>query len=312
MKERTFIELQNLVFKSFGKRDFDEVHKLINEIEMEFPERIEKYCFWRACTFAYMGQRKKAISVLREALSKGVWWNPYTLTQDPDLKALLEMEEFQTIIKECQSVLEKQEHKKQSELYTYGNEFSKTGILSIHWRGSNVEDFAPFWLEGNDYFIGFPQSSQTYGFNSYCWDNHEQAVKEVKDSLYKFNQQFEMDNLIMAGASQGGKLSIEIAFSEDSIDMKGFIAVIPAIKEVEPIESLIKNTKKSNLRGCIITGDQDPFYEKTMELVEIFKQNGIECSIFVTEGLGHYFPDNFSQQLKKAVDFISKGEFNGN
>lgn len=303
MIKRTFFELQNKVFNAFKRNELDEVHKLIDETEIEFPERMEKYCFWRACIYAKTGEEEKAISILREALNKGVWWNPNSLTRDPDLNALQDLPDFQMIMKECQSILENQPYKGKGMFVTYGNVHSNTGIVSIHWRGSNVEDFAPFWLERNDYLIAFPQSAQTYGYNSYCWDDHEKAVIEVKDSLNKFNKQFEPDNLILAGASQGGKLSIEIAFSEDS-NVKGFIAVVPSIQDVVTIKSLIENTKKTNIKGCIITGDLDPFYEKTMELQEIFERQGIECKFFVIEGLGHFFPDNFSEQLKEAVDFI--------
>ncbi|SES18611.1 tetratricopeptide repeat protein [Psychrobacillus sp. OK032] len=311
MKTHTFFGIQKKVFNAFERSEFDEVLKLIDEAEIELPKRREKYCFWRACAFARMGEKEKAISVLQEALSLDVWWNPNTLMRDKDLSSLHEEDEFQLIIQRCQSILETQELK-EALFVPFGNEHAKTGIFSIHWRGSNIEDFAPFWLEENDYLIGFPQSSQSYASNSYCWDNHEKAIAEVKDSVEKFYEQYEFDNFIVAGTSQGGKLSIELALDKKYTNVKGFIAVIPAIENITTFESLIVNANKPNLKGCIITGDQDPFYEKTMELVEIFKQNGIECSIFVTEGLGHFFPDNFSQQLKKAVDFINKGEFNGN
>lgn len=303
MIKRTFFELQNQVFNAFKRNEMDEVHKLIDETEIEFPERMEKYCFWRACISAKNGETEKAISILREALSNGVWWNPNTLTRDPDLSSLQDLPDFQIIMNECQTILENQPYKGKSIFVTYGNVQANTGIVSTHWRGSNVEDFAPFWLERNDYLIAFPQSTQPYGFNSYCWDDHEKAIIEVKDSLNKFNEQFEVDHLIIAGASQGGKLSIELAFSEHS-NVKGFIAVVPSIQDVAAIESLIEHTKKTNIKGCIITGDLDPFYEKTMELQKVFERQGIECKFLVTEGLGHFFPDNFSEQLKEAVEFI--------
>lgn len=305
MRTNTFFEMQKKVFNAFERSEFDEVHKLIEEMEIEFPNRREKYSFWRACAFARMGEKEEAISVLQEALSFGIWWNPNTLMRDPDLSSLHEEEQYQLILQQCQSILEKQEPK-ETLFVPFGDEHSKTGIFSIHWRGSNIEDFAPFWLEGNDYLIGFPQSSQQYAFNSYCWDDHEKAIVEVTHALTRFSERYEFDNLIVAGASQGGKLAIELALDNKNSHVKGFIAVVPPIVNLTAIESLIMKANKSNLKGCIITGDQDPFYKKTMELVEIFKQNHIECNILVTEGLGHFFPDDFPKLLIKAVDFINK------
>ncbi|WP_144512171.1 TPR end-of-group domain-containing protein [Bacillus sp. FJAT-22090] len=309
MKTKTFLEIQKKLFNAFESGNFAEVQKLIDETVIRFPDRMEKYSFWRACTFARIGEKEEAISVLQEALSLGVWWNPNTLMRDPDLSLLHDEDQYQLIIQQCQSILEKQEPK-ENLFVPFGDEHAQTGIFSIHWRGSNIEDFAPFWVEGNDYLIGFPQSSQPYAFNSYCWDDHEKAIVEVRHALKRFNERFEFDNLIVAGASQGGKLAIELALDNKSLHVKGFIAVVPAIVNLTEIESMIMKANKPNLKGCIITGDQDPFYKKTQELVEIFKQNNIECNIFVTEGLGHFFPDDFSKLLIKAVDFINKGGLN--
>ena len=70
------------------------------------------------------------------------------------------------------------------------------------------------------------------------------------------------------------------------------------------MEELLKKNKHARLRGCMITGDQDPFYSKTMELAALFEEYGLPCRIIVKKGLGHFFPDDFPDLLTEAVSFI--------
>ncbi|WP_234447527.1 hypothetical protein [Viridibacillus soli] len=87
---------------------------------------------------------------------------------------------------------------------------------------------------------------------------------------------------------------------------KGFIAVIPAIQDVSSIECLLKENRVTNLKGCIITGDKDPFYNKTLELMPILEAYDIQCKLIVKEGLGHFFPSDLTALLKEAVEYISQ------
>ena len=99
-------------------------------------------------------------------------------------------------------------------------------------------------------------------------------------------------------------MSIELSLDDNILDIKGFIAVIPAVQNISPMETIIKTRKKCNLKGCIITGDKDPYYRKTLELMQLFEVHGIPCKRIVKEGLGHEFPGDFTSLLQEAVDYI--------
>lgn len=58
------------------------------------------------------------------------------------------------------------------------------------------------------------------------------------------------------------------------------------------------------MKGCIIIGNQDPFFKNTLKLMELFKTKRIDSKLIVIEGLGHFFPQNFSQLLSEAVEYI--------
>lgn len=302
-----FVELQNELFKLFEKRDFEAMHRLIHKAQKDFPERLDKTSFWKACAYSLQGKQEEALAILNAALTKGVWWNPYTLMSDPDLHELQSREEFKLIVKKCEDILNNHQLNSSSKLFVYGNEGSNTGIFSLHWRGSDVNDFAPYWYDDellHEYILGFPQSSQIYGVNSYCWDKRDVALNDISTTFRDFKEKYNMEQIIIAGASQGGNLAIELSLNDNLLATKGFIAVIPAIRDIESIEKLIQTKKVANLKGCIITGDKDPFYKKTIELMPIFEKYDIKCKLIVKEGLGHLFPDDFTKLLSEAVQYI--------
>lgn len=168
-----------------------------------------------------------------------------------------------------------------------------------------MKDFAPYWLDDdllNNYVFGFPQSSQVFGCNTYCWDDMDISVKEITTMFNEFKEKFNSKEDIIAGASQGGRLAIELVLN-DIIASKGFIAVIPSIQNVAAFENLINENKKV-IKGYIITGDKDSFYNNVVELVKIFEKNNYQCRLIVKEGLGHFFPKDFTDLLKEAIEFV--------
>ncbi|MGM9950977.1 MAG: DUF3089 domain-containing protein [Lysinibacillus sp.] len=307
MPEMRFIELQKELFSLFGNGDIDDALLLIDRIKTEFPERLDKIVFWEACAFSIQGKKEEAVAALRTGLIEGVWWNPYILTADPDLKGLQAHDGFREIVKKCEEIFSGQKKSAAPELFVYGNHQSEIGLFAMHARGTNVKDFAPYWLneKGEDlYLYGFPQSSQIFGYHAYCWDDQETAVKEIVQAYKDFKRISHTKSDIIGGASQGGKLSIELSLSKKLPAINGFIAVIPAIKDLAPIEALLKDNEYSSLKGCIITGDQDPFYKNVLELMSLFEKSHIDCKLIVKEGLGHFFPQDFPELLSEAISYI--------
>ncbi|WP_441294180.1 TPR end-of-group domain-containing protein [Bacillus sp. FJAT-27225] len=285
---------------------YEEAHTLIEKAQKEFPKRLDKTIFWEACIYSIQGNQENAIAVLKEGIQKGVWWNPLALTRDPDLNNLQNNKEFQVIVNECKDIFDSYKGMSSPKLFTYGNDKSNSGLFSLHWRGSNVKDFAPYWFDNNllnDYLFGFPQSSQVFGYNAYCWDKQDIAVEEIITSYRDFKEKFNTKQDIIAGASQGGKLAIELSLNGNILGTKGFIAVIPAIQDLASLEGLLVRSE-NKIKGCIITGDKDFFYTKTVELAKLLGENDFQCKLMVKEGLGHFFPSDFTDLLKEAVDFI--------
>lgn len=302
MKTKTFFHVQMEIFEAFRQGKIEYGLSLVKEAEQVFPEREEKISFWKACAYSRLGNVEMAIAVLREARNKGVWWGPYPLMHDSDLKNLQGVEEFETIVSECNKIFERKEYGT-PQFKTLGNEQSSIGILSIHWRGSNIEDFAPYWTGADEFYFGFPQSSQVYSTNLFCWDDAVRAEEEVDLASQRFLEERCFKNFIISGASQGGKLAIKRALTDTSGKIDGFIAVVPAIRDSLEIEEWLKDANRKT-KGVIITGDQDVYHPNIMALQPMFEHYGLDCKFFINEGVGHNFPKDFTPQLRESVKFI--------
>ncbi|NDI35317.1 hypothetical protein EPK97_11170 [Chengkuizengella sediminis] len=57
-------------------------------------------------------------------------------------------------------------------------------------------------------------------------------------------------------------------------------------------------------RGCIITGDKDPYYDQALEIVDVLKDQNIPCKLIIQEGMGHSLPENFPKLFQDALDYI--------
>ncbi|TFB13374.1 DUF3089 domain-containing protein [Filobacillus milosensis] len=300
----SFVELERSVFTSFGKGDFEKVHALIFKAETLYPDNLNKILFWKACVFSVEGKVHQSISALKEGINRGIWWNPNTLINYPDLKKLKEYDDFNTIINHCDTLLKEAKQQSQFKNYTFGNPESDTSLLTLHWRGSNVANFAHHWFNDdllNNYQFSFPQSSQVHGYNSFCWDDPEIALQ---DTLQSYKNISPSNTVVIAGASQGGKLAIEYALKE-TINTKHFIAVVPAIKELDSFKEILNQNYTSNLKGWIITGDQDYFYDKTCLLNELLCEHNIQSELIIKDGLGHYFPADFSHMLSDVLKEVN-------
>jgi hypothetical protein len=115
------------------------------------------------------------------------------------------------------------------------------------------------------------------------------AKNELKELFQRFvnDSRLSTRNMVISGASQGGKLAIEQLLAGQIFKARGFIAVIPAIipHTIETIKRLLQNNNWKQMKGCIITGTRDPFYEETMKLKPLFEQYQFPCLWLVMEGL---------------------------
>ncbi|PQD95027.1 hypothetical protein CYL18_11905 [Pradoshia eiseniae] len=299
-----FSSKQQELITLFKNQAYNECHKLLHEMEDEYPLMLDKLAFWKASLHLAEGKKKEAVKTLQLAFDKGYWVSPEMFYMDDEFKALEQLPDFKELIRQFDEALTRKKASSRALLLEKGHPRAKTGIYALHMRYSNAEIFSEIFLDTeteNQYAFGFAQSSQAMSSHAYVWDDEIQAKADIEETLSLFQEKHPFDDLIISGGSQGGKLAIELGLTHPSA--RGFIAVIPYIKDLSKMEKLAKEYR-NEAKGVIIAGEQDAAYMQTLKLVQLLEHHHIPHKFISIKGMGHTIPANFTQRLKEAVDYI--------
>ncbi len=312
-----FETLQKLVFSYYGKCKYEKALDIARIAAEGFPEKLSRTSYWRACLYSLLGRNKEAIEVLRSALAKGIWWSPEAMLLDEDLDGIKGTKAFEDILEGCRYYEEKARKSSKPEVliitpnqYTEGSSYPL--LFAIHWHNGNPQDFSRLWRYNSafsNFILAFPQSSQVTGVNEYCWDDEATSRSDIQELYSSVVKGYPIDtgSIIFAGASQGGKLALDMALKYNADTVKGFIVFIPALREFESYIPYLRQAAAKKLRGCIITGDQDYYYVNVLTLNNCFRRFGLSCKLIAVPGMGHFFPDDYEKKIKLAVDYIMNG-----
>ncbi|MDP4552753.1 DUF3089 domain-containing protein [Alkalihalobacillus macyae] len=307
-----FANLQKHVSELVQEKRSDEALSLMEDAKKDFPNKIDRLGHWKANLYSIEGKKEEALAELNEVLANGLWWNPELLTSDPELDILKDSTEFKNIVNTCQSIFEKEKVAAQAEWNVLGNPLSDTVIFPLHWKGSNLVDFTMQWSEEklvSNYLLGIPQSSQLFSYACYSWDDKDIASTDVRTTFREFEKNYNLydKEVILSGASQGANVATQLSLHSDVEEFNEFIAIAPAF-EINELENIITTNLNGKVRGCIITGDKDPFYKSVLKAVTLFETYQIPFKLIVIQGMGHTLPDDLADVMEQAVNFVKNKE----
>jgi len=154
--------------------------------------------------------------------------------------------------------------------------------------------------------VALPQSSQICYEDGFWWEDREKGKREVLDAFKRVQQDYAFDphKVVLAGASQGGTLAIELAL-EGATSARGFLSVVPGLRE-ETLQRLISllDVAPEGLHGWIITGEKDYCVDLTRRFHDAAIKRGLSCELVVEPGMGHEFPHDFDTKLPQALAFL--------
>ena len=299
-----FPNKQQEIIRLFNSGSYQACYQLLNEMTNEYPLMLDKLAFWKASLQLTEGKQEEALKTLRQAFEKGYWVHPDMYEMDDEFKVLEQSPDFKELIRQTKEALARKKASSRALLLEKGNPMAKTGVYALHMRYSNAEIFSEMFLNPDiqkEFAFGFAQSSQAQSNHAFVWDDAKQATTDIETTLNLFQRQHSFENLIITGASQGGRHAIETALQHSSV--KGFIAVIPYIQDLSAIKRLAKQVS-NGVKGVIIAGEQEISYESTCKLVDLLKENDIPHHFISIKNMGHTFPEDFGRYFVDAVDFI--------
>ena len=314
----SFEELQAQMFDLFYARDLAGAFAVAESASRLYPDRLPKTAYWKACILSSMDRAEEAVSALAQGLARGAWWSPIMLNRDPDLEAARTLPQMAEVLAETDRRWRAaQVHSKPQTfiLDPRDRTAAPTGhdgalpplMLALHWyTGTGPEFIERFRSAADDlgFLLASAQSSQMCAKDQYCWDDQAEGEAEVSGALasLRASHRFDADRVILAGASQGGRLAIAMSLA---LPLCGFIAVVPAVRGVEEFAAHVESAAERGVKGYIITGEKDYFLAGTEKLQRFLDSNGVSCRIEVVEGMAHTFPKDFPERLARAARFVT-------
>jgi predicted esterase len=179
--------------------------------------------------------------------------------------------------------------------------------IAIHGWGEDIAFFKRFWksdvLNRNCISL-FIQSSKVASPIGFCWDDVELARKEIEDAYKNVLVQYSIDinRITVGGFSQGATMAMDLALN-GMIKIKGFITLCPD-KPISFSNEGVEVMAKKNIKGIILTGEKDESLLEQKTMVKVFEEKGFPHQFIINKGLGHWFPENLSEQMNEALDYI--------
>jgi hypothetical protein len=307
MESMTFHELTNQMVTLYHQDRKEDALRLIEQHQDAFPEQAARLTYWRMCFLSLTGRIDDALSVFRQGLDAGLWWQN-ELFADPDLNAVRDLPEFQRLMTVSQEKYEEMQGTIEWDYAILLPELPFSGkyplLITLHGRNGNKESDLAQWelARQRGWLVLLVQSTQPVFQGAYHWDNPTRGLEDLLFYYGQVLQKYEIDpqRTIIAGFSQGSGMAIYTAL-RGSIPVRGFIGLGTWWADANELVG-----ENKNIRGYFITGEKDHTLDRAREIQEVLRKNHIEFAEEVHPDLGHEFSTDFGTSFDKAIDFIFK------
>jgi predicted esterase len=311
-----FYTLQRQIFELYNHGKYREALNLAERAAAGFPAKDDRTTYWKACLCSRLGELGEALRLLNEATKRGLWWSEEALKLESDLDPVRGRPEFKILLSEWERLKQLAVPITKPELTVlippdYSPREVRPLMIALHPRGEDFEDFVRLWRQAlpKGAIVAFPLSSQLLTSHSRCWDDLARSEREIAETYTQLKSRYKLDRTktILSGFSQGAALAIYLTL-KGTIRVQGFIVVAPSSTVIpshsEEFASFIKQARNPGLKGWLLVGDKDRFFERINILHSSMKQNGLKTEYNVEPGLGHDYPMDFAVKLGHAVDFV--------
>jgi predicted esterase len=253
-----------------------------------------------ACRLGRDGKAAEAVAALREGLEKGAWYNPGALAAEPDLAAA--RREIGPIVQQCEErrQMAAAEARPQCLVLSPSSAlWDQQTLFLIHRRGDSARRFAEPWrpLVDEGWTLVVPQSSQPWDSTGWCWDDADQARREVRTHLEECRTRRGLDpsRMVMAGAAQGAPLAAELA-NEAGM---AWLCVAPRFPRGYDVTSLAAVPRHT--RGAFLLAENDPENTRTRLVIDSLQAAGASIQTRTMPGVAHEMPSDFAAHASELL-----------
>lgn len=310
--EDQYREFRGRLVEMYNAKRYAEGAKLIEENYDRFPGKHSSMSYNMALFCVHLGDCDRAIEYLSKAHGKGHFFSIYAFGGDP-WAPLRAHEKFDAIIAQNIAMRDEAQRNAKPELeVSVPEDFDRARtyplFIALHGGGENIEVFRPSWRSGvmeREFIVAWVQSSQVVSMNGFSWEEQETTRREVREAYERVCAEYPVDTseVLIGGFSSGGFGSLVVTFFEQAVPVKGFVILCPPMPEnVTAAEAAA--ARERWVRGTIITTGLDNRVPAQRAMADLFRDNGLQYQFVMTPDIGHWYPQDFSEQLDRAIAHI--------
>lgn len=254
------------------------------------------------CLAATSNKKEEALDWLEEAIITKKMWYRREVFEDEDLDGIREDIRFES----CYKLSEErymEALKDAKSVCTWSKKRSDGLILSLHGNQQNNEINKLSWndLDGEEYQVEYLQSKELDSYQLFRWEDDGTGSNQLIETIVSI----EWNNYkrkILGGFSAGCNVILR-AIRDTEISCNKIIMQSPWIPAVDDnLNDLVDELKKKDIEILIICGEEDEDCLPQCKKLEAKAiESDIDIKVLYIEGLGHDYPENFSEIV---LDFI--------
>lgn len=302
------------LYKETGKFEGKEALILLEKVLENFPEseykkHLPDIMHRKAMYYCRCEMYEECIDIAIDMVEQGFVCGPWLLRMLP-----LKEDERYIKLKEKNDILLAQAQEKAKLEYVvnlpegYTEEKQYPLFLAFHGGGENIDEFSDNWKPDafvkNGFITVYVQSSQVSWHNHYNWNNTPVFRNDIKTCYDLVTKEYSVDKecVIIGGFCGGAMPTVDITMT-NVIPVKGFIALCAYV-----VESFTKENAQAaanrGVKGVFMEGENDESTPEVEEMTKVFDEVGLPYQHYINKGTGHWYPDDLSDKLEKALKFI--------
>lgn len=219
-------------------------------------------------------------------------------------------ERFHSLLKKNNELIEIANENSMAEYYIQkpiNYDASKKYPLMMIFHGGigNIQDQQHFWKSSKleeEYLVAFVQGrSFMYTLKRRFGNNGKTDVKNIYKEIIN-NYMIDTTKVILGGPSAGGMLSIDLAIN-NHLPVQGLILAFPVKPQAFEADKIYE-AGLHGLRVSMVCGENDWAIKSQKEMSVLFDKLEVPNRIVIYPDNGHEYPDDFSNQILKSIEFI--------
>jgi predicted esterase len=306
MKRPSLAELRLKVLEFSQAGDLSGARELAQSALADFPADADRILHWIATLHVLNGDDELAVAALEDGVTRGLWWPPEALVEDPHLSTLRQGSRFNAIINACEVARAKAGHWPRADPLVAPGPMSPRAVLVVlHGRGQTAEEVLEQWVGATAVaHLVMPRSTQRFGMHTACWDDRRRAAWDVLRAVQHVRRRKVLRDLplIVGGFSQGADVAIQLAITA-RVPATGFVAVAANADWSRAVRASARRPRPA-VRGHILVGalEGEARVAACASLAEWLGTKGMEVRCEIVGAIAHAYPSDFAERLMVVLD----------